>query len=47
MAKRRQEKTKDIGVVKCIKNKDKNILDQDENISDRFWEYFDDLFNGE
>ena len=30
----RQAKTNDIGVVKCIEAKDKNILVQDKNIKD-------------
>ena len=33
-AKRRQAKTNDIGVLKYIKDKDKNILVQDKNIKD-------------
>ena len=40
MAMREQAKTNNIGVVKCIKDKDKNILVQDENIND-------ELFNEE
>ena len=35
MAKRKQEKTNDMRVVKCIKDNDKNILGQDENIKNR------------
>ena len=46
-AKRRQAKTNDIGVLKYIKDKDKNILLQDKNIKDWWREYFDELFNGE
>ncbi len=33
-AKRRQAKINDIGVVNCIRNKNKNILVQDKNIKD-------------
>ena len=40
MAMREQAKTNNIGVVKCIKDKDKNILVQDKNIND-------ELFNEE
>ena len=47
MTKRRQTKTNDIGVLKCIKDKDKNILVQDENIKDRYSRHFDELFNEE
>ena len=43
----RQAKTNDIGVVKCIMDKDKNILVKDDNFKDRYREYFDELFNGE
>ena len=35
MAKRKQEKTNDMRVVTCIKDNDKNILGQDENIKNR------------
>ena len=45
MSKRRQEKTNNIGVVKCIKDKDMNILFQDEKIKNRYRKYFDELFN--
>ena len=47
MTERREAKTNDIGVVKCIKDKDNNSLVQDENIKDRRKEYFNELFNGE
>ena len=36
----------DVGVMKRIKDKDKNILVQGENIKDRWREYFDELFRG-
>lgn len=47
MTKKRQAKTNVIGVVRCIKVKDANILVQYENIKDRCREYFDELFNNE
>ena len=46
MAKRRQEARKAIGRVKCVKDKNHKVLVQDEEIKDRWKEYFDELFNG-
>ena len=46
MTKWRQAKTNDIGLANT-KKKNKNILVQDENITDRWRENFDKLFNGE
>ena len=46
MAKRRHENTKDLCMVKCVKDKNQKILVQDEEIKDRWMEYFDELFNG-
>ena len=46
MAKRRQEASKDIGMVQCVRDKDCKILVQDEDIKDRLKGYFDELFNG-
>lgn len=34
-------------MVKCIQNKNKNILVQDENIKDQWRKYFDELYNRE
>lgn len=45
MAKRRQSKPNDIGLVKCIKDKHNNILVHDENTNDRWSEHFYKLFN--
>ena len=45
MAKRRQEKTNEIGVVKYIMDKNKIILVQGVNIKDRWRKYLDELFN--
>jgi len=46
MAKRRQEARKDIGMVKCVKDKNQMVLVQEEGIKDRWKGYFDELFNG-
>ena len=45
MAKRRQEKTNEISVVKYIMDKNKIILVQGVNIKDRWRKYLDELFN--
>ncbi|XP_021740395.1 uncharacterized protein LOC110706747 [Chenopodium quinoa] len=46
MVKRRQEARKDIGMVKCVKDKNQMVLVQEEDIKDRWKGYFDELFNG-
>jgi hypothetical protein len=45
MAKRRERKTRDIIQVKCIKYETMRLLTKDEDIKNRWWEYFDQLFN--
>jgi hypothetical protein len=45
MAKRRKRKTRDIIQVKCINDTTKRLLTKDEDIKNRWWEYFDKLFN--
>jgi hypothetical protein len=45
MAKSRERKTRDIIQVKCIKNETKRLLTKDEDVKNRWWEYFDKLFN--
>jgi hypothetical protein len=45
MAKRRERKTRDIIQVKCIKNETERLLIKDEDIKNRWREYFDKLFN--
>jgi hypothetical protein len=45
MAKSRERKTRDIIEVKCIKDETKRLLTKDEDIKNRWWEYFDKLFN--
>jgi hypothetical protein len=45
MAKSRERKTRNIIQVKCIKNATEWLLTKDEDIKNRWWEYFDKLFN--
>jgi hypothetical protein len=45
MAKSRERKTSDIIQVKCIKDVTERLLTKDEDIKNRWREYFDKLFN--
>jgi hypothetical protein len=45
MAKSRERKMRDIIQVKCIKDETERLLTKDEDIKNRWWEYFDKLFN--
>jgi hypothetical protein len=45
MAKSRERKTRDIIQVKCIKDEIERLLTKDEDIKNRWREYFDKLFN--
>jgi hypothetical protein len=45
MAKSRERKTRDIIQVKCIKDATERLLSKDEDIKNRWREYFDKLFN--
>jgi hypothetical protein len=45
MAKRGERKTRDIIQVKCIKDATERLLTKDEDIKNRWQEYFDKLFN--
>jgi hypothetical protein len=45
MTKSRERKMRDIIQVKCIKNEIERLLTKDEDIKNRWWEYFDKLFN--
>jgi hypothetical protein len=45
MAKSRDRKTRDIVQVKCIKDETEQLLIKDEDIKNRWREYFDELFN--
>jgi hypothetical protein len=45
MAKSREKKMRDIIQVKCIKDETERLLTKDEDIKNRWLEYFDKLFN--
>jgi hypothetical protein len=45
MAKSQEMKTRDIIQVKCIKDATERLLTKDEDIKNRWQEYFDKLFN--
>ncbi|CAO2043645.1 unnamed protein product [Urochloa humidicola] len=47
VARIRERKTRDINQIKCIKDGTDRLLVKDEEIKDRWREYFDKLFNGE
>jgi hypothetical protein len=47
IARTRERKTRDINQIKCIKGGTDRLLVKDEEIKDRWREYFDKLFNGE
>jgi hypothetical protein len=47
MAKLRERKTRDFNQVKCIKDEVDRLLVKDEEIKNRWREYFDKLFNDE
>jgi hypothetical protein len=47
MARIRKRKTRDINQIKYIKDATDQVLVKDEEIKDRWREYFDKLFNGE
>ncbi|GJN25133.1 hypothetical protein PR202_gb12923 [Eleusine coracana subsp. coracana] len=47
MARIRERKTRDINQIKCIKDGVDRLLVRDEEMKDRWREYFDKLFNGE
>jgi hypothetical protein len=45
MVKSRERKMRDIIQVKCIKDETERLLTKDEDIKNRWREYFDKLFN--
>jgi hypothetical protein len=45
MAKSRERKTRNIIQVKCIKDATERLLTKDKDIKNRWWEYFNKLFN--
>ena len=47
MATLRERKTRDFTQVKCIKDETNRLLVKDDEIKNRWREYFDNLFNGE
>ena len=42
----RERKTRDLCIVRCVKDEDQKVLARDEEIKKRWREYFDKLFNG-
>ena len=46
IARIRERKTKDLCTVRCVKDEDQKVLFRDEEIKERWREYFDKLFNG-
>ena len=47
VAKIRERKTKDFNQVKCIKSEDSKVLVRDEEIKERWNNYFEKLLNEE
>ena len=47
MANIRERKKRDVNQIKCIKDGTDRVLVKDDEIKDRWREYFDKLFNGE
>jgi hypothetical protein len=45
MAKSRERKTREIIQVKCIEDETERLLTKDEDIKNRWQEYFNKLFN--
>jgi hypothetical protein len=45
MAKSRERKMMNNIQVKCIKDDTERLITKDEDIKNRWWEYFDKLFN--
>ena len=46
IARIREKKTRDLYIVRCVKDEDQKVLIRDEEIKERQREYFDKLFNG-
>ena len=46
IARIREKKTRDLCSVRCVKDEDQKVLVRDEEIKERWREYFDKLFNG-
>jgi hypothetical protein len=45
MAKSRERKTRGIIQLRCIKDATERLLTNDKDIKNKWWEYFDKLFN--
>jgi len=45
IARIRERKTRDLCIVRCVKDEDQKVLVRDEEIKKRWREYFDKLFN--
>ena len=45
IARIRERKTRDLYTVRCVKDEDQKVLIRDEEIKERWREYFDKLFN--
>ena len=46
IARIRERKTRDLCTARCVKDEDQKVLVRDEEIKERWREYFDKLFNG-
>ena len=46
IARIRERKTRDLCTMRCVKDEDQKVLVRDEEIKERYREYFDKLFNG-
>jgi len=47
LARARERKTRDLGVVRCIKDEEGKVLTEDVEIKERWQRFFDKLLNGE
>ena len=47
LAKARENKTRDLGCVRCIKGENGKVLVEETEIKERWRSYFSKLFNGE
>ena len=46
IARMREKKTRDLGIIRCIKDQNQKVLVKDIDIKERWKDYFDKLFNG-
>ena len=46
IARMREKKTRDLGIIRCIKDHNQKVLVKDTDIKERWKDYFDKLFNG-